>query len=318
MNNVLILTEGGKNIGFGHITRCIALADAFKYRKPEIKIQLVINGDKHVKCFLRSGNINFRHLNWLKNIDKILKFITKDTVVIIDSYRAAEICYKKIHHFKKRPFVVALDDYNRIEYDADVVLNPSIYGHDIDCQIRENAFYLTGEDYIILRKEFWGVSKKTIRKEVKNVLVTSGGINHPGFISKTIDPLKTKFDFEVHIVDPSKNTINAGEMLNLMLKTDICISGGGQTINELARVGVPTIGICFYENQRLNLEAWHKEGFINYAGWYNDDGLLNKIEHVIKGLLPHRERIKRSKIGRDKVDGKGGMRIADKMMEFLT
>ena len=27
--NILVLTEGGRNIGYGHMSRCIALAEAF-------------------------------------------------------------------------------------------------------------------------------------------------------------------------------------------------------------------------------------------------------------------------------------------------
>ena len=36
---VFILTEGGKDIGFGHITRCISLSEAFEEKGiyPEVR-----------------------------------------------------------------------------------------------------------------------------------------------------------------------------------------------------------------------------------------------------------------------------------------
>ena len=67
-------------------------------------------------------------------------------------------------------------------------------------------------------------------------------------------------------------------MLNLMLKSDICISGGGQTTYELARVGVPTIGICLAENQKNNLMGWKSLGFIENLCWDNEDESL--IEEI--------------------------------------
>ena len=313
MMKILILTEGGKEVGFGHLTRCLSLYQAF-VAKEEIP-EFILKGDDTVSYLLNS--VRYQMFNWLTERERLLEKLRSANIVVVDSYLAEKQLYEKISEMTGGRLAV-IDDYNRLGYPKGIVINPSIYGDEIDYQIREDMFYLTGGDYIILRKEFWDVPRKEIRKEVKNILVTSGGINHPGFVRKTTDHLKTKFDFDFHIIDPIKDRLNAGEMLDWMLKADICISGGGQTINELARVGVPTIGTCFYENQRLNLEAWHKEGFIEYEGWFNDDGLLDKIEYVIKKLLPYRERIKRSKIGKDKVDGKGAKRIASRLIELLT
>jgi len=162
-----------------------------------------------------------------------------------------------------------------------------------------------------LRKEFWKVPEKKINKDMENILVTFGGIDCSDWVYKIVNYLEEKFNFIFCIVDPVKNRVNTKEMLNLMLKADVCISGGGQTMNELARVGVPTIGICFAENQVLNLIEWHRKNFIEYVGWYNEKGLLEKIAGAINIFTPYKERVKRSKIGRDYVDGYGAKRIAD-------
>ena len=44
--NVFIITEGGKNIGFGQITRCLSLYQTFKERG--IKPKFIINGDSDI------------------------------------------------------------------------------------------------------------------------------------------------------------------------------------------------------------------------------------------------------------------------------
>ena len=45
--NVVILTEGGKDIGFGHVTRCSSIYQAFE--QFHIVPKFIINGDDSVK-----------------------------------------------------------------------------------------------------------------------------------------------------------------------------------------------------------------------------------------------------------------------------
>ena len=47
----LFLTEGGKKIGFGHITRCKALSQALNKLKPGAEIQFIIQGNGYAGEF---------------------------------------------------------------------------------------------------------------------------------------------------------------------------------------------------------------------------------------------------------------------------
>ena len=94
-----------------------------------------------------------------------------------------------------------------------------------------------------------------------------------------------------------------------MLRVDICISGGGQTIHELARVGVPTIGICFAKNQTRNLEEFQKKNFLKYLGKYTENSLFNNISLAIESFRSPTERKRKSSIGRSLIDGKGARRV---------
>jgi hypothetical protein len=62
MMDVLILTEGGKNTGFGHIIRCISIYQAFE--ECGINPVLIINGDEsyyreHVVTYLLENTEEF-------------------------------------------------------------------------------------------------------------------------------------------------------------------------------------------------------------------------------------------------------------------
>jgi len=274
----LILTEAGKRIGFGHLSRCIGLYQGLKEKK--IDTEIIVNADSSVNYLLKG--INHKRINWLKNREPIFKKLKGIDIVIIDSYLADLDFYKKVSEIVKIP--VYIDDYKRLDYPKGIVISPSIYGDKLNYPKKDGIKYLLGKDYIILRKEFWKVPKKKINKNIKNVLITFGGMNHKNLAKKVAKHLKNKFNFNTYIVEPNKN-LSAKDMLKLMLKADLCISGGGQTTYELARIGVPTIGICFAKNQLNNLIYGQKEGYLKFAGWFDEERLLTNIKLLIKNYL---------------------------------
>lgn len=308
---ILFLTESGAKIGFGHITRCIALCEAFEEK--DITPELLVNGDDSILGLLKHKN--FKIHNWIKNKEKLFQDIAKSDFVIIDSYLAEKSLYDKISEATDGKMLM-IDDYNRIDYPKGILVNPSIFGDKLDYLRKSDAIYLLGEGYIILRKEFWNIPEKKISKKVKNVLITFGGMNNYDLANKIADFLKEKFNIKIYIVDSKNNKLSAEEMLNLMLESDVCISGGGQTINELARVGVPTIGLCLAENQKFNLMGWKSLGFIEDVCWDNEDeSLIEKIYNSFNRLLSYQKRKKLNKIGRSFVDGQGAKNIIKKIID---
>ncbi|MDD5292056.1 MAG: UDP-2,4-diacetamido-2,4,6-trideoxy-beta-L-altropyranose hydrolase [Candidatus Omnitrophica bacterium] len=306
----VILTEGSKDIGFGHITRCLALYEAFKDKN--VQPVFIINGDSSIKYLLREKK--YQLFNWLKEKNKLFNILREAGIVVIDSYLASRDLYNKISEIIPSGILAMVDDYNRIKYPEGIVINPSIYMDRLNYPQKEGMVYLLGKDYVILRKAFQKIPVKRINKKARDVLIMFGGINHSALMHKIIDYLEKIFDFNFYVVEPMKNRLSARRVLNLMLNADICISGGGQTTHELARVGVPTIGVCFAKNQRRNLKGWQENGFIEYAGWHNDNNVVVKIKNAIEKLMPYAERVRRNNIGRKFVDGKGSQRIIHKLL----
>lgn len=307
---VFILTEGGKNIGFGHVTRCIALCQAFKERN--IVVKLIINADDSVKVLLKKKHHII--LDWLKEREKVFDLIDDKDMVIIDSYLADLDFYQQVASLVKTP--VFIDDNKRLNYPKGIIINGNTYGREISYPVSQEKKYLLGSKYHFLRKEFWKVPKKKINKGVKNVLITFGGMVFSSKLYRVIDYLKNKFDLSFHIVDPTKKKIAAKEMLNLILKADICIAGGGQTLYELARVGVPTVTVAIGKDQLRNAKGLQKEGFIEYAGWWQNTGIDTEIKNGFKKLLPKSVRLKRARLGRTVIDGKGTMRIVSQLISY--
>lgn len=308
---ILFLTEGGGNIGFGHITRCIALCEAFKEK--HINSEILVNGENGISGLIK--HINFKIYNWIKNREKIFSDTGKSDFIVIDSYLAEKSIYDRFSEITDGK-ILMIDDYNRIDYPKGIIVNPSICGDKLDYLRKNDAIYLLGKDYIILRKEFWNIPEKSINKEVKNVLITFGGMNNYDLANKIADFLKKEFYIKIYIVDSRNNKLTAKEMLNLMLKSDICISGGGQTTYELARVGVPVIGLCLAENQKFNLTGWESLGFIKDLFWINqDENLIEGIYNSFVNLQSYEKRKKLYEIGRRYVDGQGAKNIIKKIVD---
>jgi spore coat polysaccharide biosynthesis predicted glycosyltransferase SpsG len=325
---VSILTEAGKNIGLGHLTRCIALYQVFE--EEGNAVELIVNGDDSILDFVKNNNYQF--MNWLKEKEKLMSIVKNSDVAVIDSYLAPKSLYDNIsnilslkpnpYHLSHNPLLM-IDDYNRINYPKGIVVNPSIYGDKLNYPNNNQIEYFLGEDYIILRKEFWDVPEKIINKDMKDILITLGGIDKGDFLKKLLEFLSEKFpNFNYHLITNNNLNLNlnfnlysnlsASKMLELMLKADICISGGGQTTYELARVGLPTIGICFAENQTGNLKYGDLCGYLKYIGNSDDNSLLDNIKDVLEEITSFEQRSKMSSLGRANVDGKGAGRIVKK------
>ena len=322
-----ILTEGGRDIGFGHIARCVALYQGFKEKG--ITSEILINGDKTVKNLLKG--IDCSIFNWVSEEEKTFNIINGSIVAIIDSYLADLGYYKKVSQLVET--IVYIDDYKRFSYPKGIIVNGNIYAKTLDYSYNSENICLLGPEYVPLRKAFWDVPQKNIRENLEVVTIIMGGSDRLNITPSILKMLVDKFSkFKKNVIigrgfkdigrikkNMDRNTVlvhdpDASDMQRIMLDSDIAISAGGQTLYELARVGTPTIGICVAENQRLNLEYWQKEEFVEYAGLYYDNDLLEKIIIAINKFMPYEKRVAQNKIGRCYVDGRGVRRIVDRVL----
>jgi len=324
-NSAIILTEAGSKFGYGHLMRCLAIAQSLQ--KKRIRSVFYIRGDLNVNKKLVP--FQWKCIDWLKKTVNI-----KNKIVILDSYHTSTDFCKKIYSMAKT--VLFIDDFNRVPYPGGFVLNSAIGSKGVRYHNNPNITYLLGPKYHPLRREFWGVPKKIIKKRIKKVLITFGGSDPTNETPKVLRMLKKKYSYlEKRVMvgsgftdvdgikaEADKKTFlvyypNARILRQEMIKADICISGGGQTTYELARLGVPTVGICLADNQSINLAGWSDAGFLAYAGWYKDKDLIKNIFDKVNDMQPCYARKKMSLVGRKSIDGNGAERIVNFLYKKL-
>ncbi|MFH1846195.1 MAG: UDP-2,4-diacetamido-2,4,6-trideoxy-beta-L-altropyranose hydrolase [Candidatus Omnitrophota bacterium] len=307
----VIITEGGREKGFGHVTRCLSVYQAFKERG--LVPDFIINGDESIaKLFCEE---KYCILDWIDDEKTLCDRINGSDIAIIDSYIADRFLYERIMKMVK--LAVYFDDNNRIDYPKGVVVNGGIYAPELKYACSNDKEYLLGTKYIPQRKEFRDIGEKIICENVKNVLVIFGGIKYSDTVYDMIDSIKRRSELNFYVIKPEEKCTSAKKILNLMQVADICISGGGQTLYELARVGVPTIGISFADNQERNLKAWNDRGFLEYAGSQYHDNIVENIVDAIDKLRWRGERLRQSIVGKKYVDGKGSARIVEALLKKL-
>ena len=327
---VYILTEGSRSVGFGHITRCLSLYQAFEEKG--VKPKFLINGDDSIIGLVK--DIDYEIADWLKIRQQVFERIKGSDIVIVDSYLADKEFYEVLPELVKLP--VYIDDNKRIDYPKGIVVNGNIHAEDLNYPEKEGITYLLGTKYTPLRKEFWEVPEKEIKETVQSVMVTFGGDDMRNMTPKVLKLLSENYpEIEKNVIigngfcnideiesvaDENTNLIyypDAEQMKQVMLDSDIAISAGGQTLYELARVGVPTIAVAVADNQLGNVKGWQKTGFIEYAGWWEKENILEIVRICFGKLMDFSIRRKKSFLSRKFVDGKGSKRVIDLLLKEL-
>jgi len=319
---VVFLTEGGRDIGFGHVTRCLSLYQVFEARRH--RPEFIIAGDESVKQILHRER--YRILNWRSREKELKDILKKADTVVVDSYLAGLDKYNVISD--TAPIPVFIDDNNRLNYPKGIVVNWNIHASDLDYPKNNRITYLLGPQYISLRQAFLEVGEKKINHTVRDVMVTFGGDDSKNLTPRVLRYLSRSYPaMRKYVIigrafkniaeieaetDDNTNLIHSPDdtgMKEVMLKSDIAISSGGQTLYELARIGVPTVAVIVADNQRNNVSGWEKTNFIENAGLWTDRDIMVKIENKFKGILDIQRRTQSSEIGRGLVPGNGAEQI---------
>lgn len=323
---VLIFTEGGSQIGLGHISRCSSLYEELEARG--IEVEFIIYGD--VNEIETIQNKKFKVANWLST-DFLTNHIEDNDYCIVDSYMASEDIYSIISKRARKSLFI--DDNARIKYPEGIVVNPSLSTDVVNYPINEANCYLLGSNYIILRMPFVQAKRETINARVKEVLITLGGSDihnltpvilnkfssrYPDIIFNVV--IGNAFNNTVDIREINSNNINfyenatAEEMKRVMLKSDIAITAAGQTIYELMATQTPFIPIKIVDNQNNNVAGLKEFNLVEVILDYKDADFLEKIESEFKKLLDMKKRVEIISLYTYVIDGLGSKRLIDKLV----
>jgi spore coat polysaccharide biosynthesis predicted glycosyltransferase SpsG len=122
------------------------------------------------------------------------------------------------------------------------------------------------------------------------------------------------FEVPDDIRDLATFHVTPDNLTHLMVSADFAVSGGGQTMYELAACGTPPVSMCLGVDQVRNIEALSDRGFCTPVGTPTDSEFEeNLAEHVEQLATDDDLRIQKARIGQRLVDGRGAERVASKL-----
>ncbi len=283
-----IRAEGNVKTGLGHLVRCGAIASTaremgydtvFFSREASVKLvaqmgfEFVVLPDCHS---VENETEVFLELAASKKAERLL----------IDTYEWTRQCYIKAN---KAFNTAVIDDYARVPYAANVLINPNLYAPELDysnCQVNKK---LLGGRYAVLRREFRNTAVKNFPVNARQVLVTMGGADVNNYTPVVLEALAGFKDITITvIIGPSfKNNdeiYTAAErcksealikhapknIAEVMAGCDLAVSAAGTTTYELCALGVPSILISQADNQKPICEYFKRTGGLCVLGDYKD------------------------------------------------
>jgi len=272
MKNCLMRVDADEKIGFGHLMRCLALAEGLKEKNCESFFFMQLSTPKTRQIIEDRG---FKVLKKLQSVKKLVLDHSIGLMIADVSHRATLANPSELSNLiaKVRELGVLTIVFDGLVADcisrktnlkADVVVIPYCGADRLEFKNHKTTRFLSGEEYFIFRPEFVNNRKKSDGKNIRNVLISMGGADPSDLTVRAIDALKPlgsqgitttiivgssfRSDLKKKIgqmaqARPERFKVLSGtfNMAELLEASDLLITSSGLTKYEAACVGVPTI-----------------------------------------------------------------------------
>lgn len=346
MKKALFRADGSQHLGIGHIRRCTAFARGLE-EVDTMSVFAAKDYDRKTNELIQRYGYKVETIpktcNFGEDSSLTLKFAREHNASLIvtdlcntDTLRQLAEYRRYLQQLKNTvKFLITIDDLNVMLFPSDIVINPNCGAEMMPYDFNQYTKYLSGPKYFIFHQEFREAAKanRQIRKDARNILVTMGGsdlLNLTPRVTKAVSKLEEVTDLDLRIVlgpgypDSIKREIEnnlkdfsityrlmqgTDNMAELMLWSDLAITGGGLTKYETAATGTPSIIISQVAHQADLAEEFEREGTALNLGLGTNISEDDVAEATRRLLRDHALRIEMSRRGKRLVDGKGIERI---------
>lgn len=332
---IVFRTEGSRQIGLGHVRRCLSLAWALS--RNGIESIFLLGGDPEAVKYILSASFEALALHQDDMSQTIaLARVKRARAIVVDSYAPPTEYFFSLAN---EGFVtVAIDDLADRELPVDLVVNGTVNAAQLRYRGKPSTKCLAGPSYLLLRPEFAEPPARQIEHKVRRVLISLGGADAwnltPRLMRWTratlggvvldvvIGPMFDNVDEIVAEARDGNGRVNLHvdppHMRDLMLRADVGVCGGGQMTYEFAATGLPAVAIQLANNQIINLKGLSDAGTLIWVGNLHDTDLESRIRNALGALAADPARRQHmSERGRALVDGHGAERVAGEVAALV-
>lgn len=348
----LLRPDAGASFGLGHLRRSLALGAVLMERgvtcaiateqDPSVRAIVTVEGFSYipasepVDASETRGRATVRGTAFWGNDDPVWD------ILVVDSYRMTPDRWKEARGRART--LVAIDDMDEPPEEADLVLQirPLSTSPSTGTAPRtpRGQQILRGPQYALLGAPYWSLPRRVPNARVQSSVVTVGGTDPWGFLQRLVSGLRHVLGTgeRLHVVvgpfvstsetsefqrmlyrDPQIELVenpSPADLAALLTSADIAISGGGQSLYEMAAAGVPCIVVQVADNQAGNIQRFVALGSVVYAGHAGANGT---VERVVGEYMRLRSdwaaRAAMVRRGQEMVDGKGALRVASSILQ---
>lgn len=354
---ILIRCDAAPAIGYGHLVRCLALADELRDRH-SCQVIFALKLPQGVPLVQEKGYVVHKiplssdavwdgerdEGDWLQQII----VITGAQALILDvrTDLAAALMPEAIKKLRESGvLIVTIDDPSVHRLVSDLAFYPPVPQVEKLDWTGFTGDLFVGWDWVILRSQFAQV-RNSVKKYQKNqpdqselkVLVTMGG-SDPGGLTllalagldeldiafRTIVVVGRGFMHEAALqqwLTDARRCYDVqrdvADMAALMTSVDLAVASFGVTAYELAALGVPAVYLCLSEDHAKSVKAFVDAGIAMSLGVGDRVSPPQLSQAVMQVLTRQPNRIAMGIRAMELLDGGGGKRIAKIIVNQLV
>lgn len=323
---ILLRTEGGTQLGLGHLSRCRSLATAF------------LAHDAILHCAISDQALGEKFLHGLPVAVTGMADAVRQgpyDVAILDIPNATR--EQEWHLATIAKLLVRIDDEGEGPFHCDILIRPNLLGLARPTIEAESPRYWTGRDSIILHPDFADSQSwpRSSDEGGRRVLVCFGG-SDPAQLTQKVLPTFLELTSQVQVevilgsAFPGKDSLIAAlagapsvtvstdcpDMARRFAHSDLALISGGTMLYEAAALGVPAIVLCQNAAQQAEAEIFAKAGAVVNLGSYQQ-GHAQLVRQTLARLLADDELLAAmSKRGRQLVSRHGARAIVEKIVSM--
>ena len=344
MMTIVIRCDASPAIGFGHLMRCLALAD--RCRRQGDAVRVVIREDAGAARVLREAGVDAAWLPSACSVEQAAAGLrdelrpaadeTGPVWSVVDTYEQPARYAQAAQ--QAGASVLMIDDGGQAHVTAQLLVNWNLDADASWYPSHASAQLLLGGSYACLRREFSNAAPRAASPSVRRVLVTLGGsdagnrtalglqalaqlpaaqrqglrvdvVLGPGCAHReALEQLLPSLGFRCALQQ------NVAHMSDLMRQADVGIIAAGGTLYEAACLGLPSLVMVLADNQVPNADAFGRRGLAVVMG-RADSLAASDIAAAAGRLIEDAEARARMQVeGPACVDGRGAERIRQAML----
>jgi len=337
MRHLLVRADADSQIGFGHVLRCMAVAD--ELARTGTRVTFVC---AHLTPWV-ARELNRRGFA-VKMLDVPEGDQMRDAVASCTAIAASGADALLLDHYgltgpwtehvkaETALFLAAFDDLAQDARAADLLIDtsPGRTVSEYTKLIPKGALCLVGPRYAALRPEFAVAPGPEGWSGPLRIAISMGGVDPTGASLTCLEALDGRSDISLSVIlssdakmlaqtkarvakmtTPTRLLLDRTDMAIVLSGTDFVIGAGGTSALERCALGLPSVLAVLAENQTQNAQQLAKAGAAALLPELSKDAILSVLEPLLQDPA---QRAQMGAKAKALCDGRGATRIAGALL----